>query len=72
MNKSMRNLLLSTLLLTATLSTGCTTKAWYQGVQATADLNCRKQPVTEVERCRERTNTLSYEEYQKVRKGEDK
>ena len=46
---------------------GCSAKAWYGGVQAAAQNECRKQPGGDSDACRARTNTMSYESYERQR-----
>ncbi|GAB2180612.1 hypothetical protein DLREEDagrD3_08350 [Denitratisoma sp. agr-D3] len=55
--------------LTATV-TACSTQAWYEGVKRGAENNCRSQPPGESERCLEKLNKQSYEEYEKERSGQ--
>ena len=47
--------------------TGCTTQSWYEGGKYGAENNCRNQPPSEIDRCFETLNTLTYEEYIKAR-----
>lgn len=47
----------------------CTTQAWYEGVKAGAEQNCRTQPESERERCASRINQENYESYEKARRG---
>jgi hypothetical protein len=53
-----------------TTITGCTTQAWYEGVKKNAENNCRSQPSSESERCLEKLNNKTYEEYEKERSGQ--
>lgn len=49
------------------LLSGCTTRAWYETMQATAKQACRKEPPSEQERCEARLNRMEYEQYEKQR-----
>ncbi|MGZ8272029.1 MAG: hypothetical protein ACXW1T_12335 [Methylophilus sp.] len=46
---------------------GCTKQAWYESAKQGAENNCRNQPESESERCLERLNKKTYEEYEKER-----
>ncbi|MDI1299698.1 hypothetical protein [Methylotenera sp.] len=46
---------------------GCTNQAWYEGAKQGAENNCRSQPPGESERCLEKLNKKTYEEYEKER-----
>lgn len=46
---------------------GCTSSAWYDGFKEGAKNNCRNQPESERERCLEKLNEKTYEEYEKER-----
>ena len=48
---------------------GCASQTWYEGVKESAKNNCRMQPPGEVDRCLEKVNNKSYEEYEKDRVG---
>lgn len=50
----------------ATLS-GCTTRAWYEGLQHSARTACQQQPSSERARCEARLNLQDYATYQKHR-----
>ena len=68
--KAIRVPLHALLALTCVLQAGCSTKAWYDGLKATAENECRvRQPPGETERCLARLNTLTYEEYERKRSG---
>jgi hypothetical protein len=49
---------------------GCTSQAWYDGVKEGAKNECRSQPPSEVDRCLEKLNNKTYEEYEKERSGQ--
>ncbi len=49
---------------------GCTTEAWYEGAKEGAKNNCRNQPPDEVDRCLEKLNKKTYDEYEKERSGQ--
>lgn len=46
---------------------GCTTRAWYDGVQATAKQACQRQPPSEQERCESNLNKDDFDTYEKNR-----
>ena len=46
---------------------GCTTKAWYDAVQASAAAECNKKAPTDRDTCRAQLNTKSYEQYEEGR-----
>lgn len=46
---------------------GCTSRTWYDGFKEGAKNNCRNQPESERERCLEKLNEKTYEEYEKER-----
>ncbi|MGE0190082.1 MAG: hypothetical protein AB7F79_12195 [Steroidobacteraceae bacterium] len=46
------------------VASGCTTKAWYDGIGSSAKYECKHKPVGEIERCLERLNNMTYAEYQ--------
>lgn len=48
----------------------CTTQAWYEGVKHGAELECSHQPPGERERCMDRINKKTYDEYEKGRKAQ--
>ena len=58
-------------LLVAGSITGCTTKAWYGGLKFTAENDCRRQPPSEIDGCLARLNTMTYEEYERKRSGQN-
>ena len=45
----------------------CTTQAWYQGMKTGAENECLNQPPGAMERCQERLNKKSFDEYQRER-----
>jgi hypothetical protein len=57
------------LLLIATLhmAPGCTTRAWYTTVQASAKQACLREPASEQERCEARLNKSDFDAYEKHR-----
>lgn len=55
------------LLLLSVLLTGCSTQAWYQGIQQSAAMDCNRQPADARERCLARINKESYDDYRKAR-----
>jgi hypothetical protein len=44
---------------------GCTTRAWYEGVQATAKQACLREPPAEQARCESRLNKQDFDSYVK-------
>jgi hypothetical protein len=48
---------------------GCTKQFWYESVKLQAENECRNQPPSAMESCRERLNKRSYEDYEKERTG---
>jgi hypothetical protein len=46
---------------------GCTTRAWYDGMQFSAKQSCERQPPSERERCEARLNKQDYDAYEKQR-----
>lgn len=48
---------------------GCTTRAWYEGMRMGAENDCRRQPSGEQERCLSQVNRMSYDEYERRRHG---
>lgn len=51
----------------ALLATGCTYKAWYEGVQDTRRQECYQLPHGEVQECLDRVNSIGYEQYRRER-----
>jgi hypothetical protein len=68
--KTRQNIVLISLTLFMTSITGCTTQAWYEGAKRGAENNCRNQPPSETDRCLEKLNKKTYEEYEKERAGQ--
>lgn len=62
-----RQICISALCLTATITSACTTQAWYEGAKQGAENQCRLQPPSEAERCLENANKKTYEDYEKER-----
>jgi hypothetical protein len=50
---------------------GCSMKAWYGGVKFAAENDCRRRPPGEIDGCLARLNTMTYEEYERKRSGQD-
>lgn len=46
---------------------GCTTRAWYEGMQNSARTACQQQPSSEQARCEARLNRQDYDAYEKSR-----
>ncbi|HTD89648.1 MAG TPA: hypothetical protein VK663_03225 [Burkholderiales bacterium] len=47
--------------------TGCSTQAWYEGMQTAAKQSCQQQPSSEQERCEARLNKQDFDAYEKNR-----
>lgn len=62
---------LITLIFFILIASGCTNKAWYEGVKEGAKNNCRSQPPGEVDSCLEKLNNKTYEEYEQERSGQN-
>jgi len=56
-------------LLLAACLTGCTTRAWYDGMQNSAKSACQQQPSSEQARCEARLNRQDFDAYEKSRAG---
>ena len=70
--KSIRHVLRTLLLVGSLINAGCSTKAWYDGLKAAAENDCRlRQPPGETEKCLARLNTMTYEEYERKRSGKN-
>ena len=68
--KIIKNLILAAMLCVMVLGVfGCTTQAWYEGAKQGAENECRSQPPSEMDRCLERLNKKTYEDYEKERAG---
>ena len=68
--KITKDLMLASILFVMVLGVfGCTTQAWYEGAKQGAENECRSQPPSEIDRCLERLNNKTYEEYEKERAG---
>ena len=50
---------------------GCSTKAWYEGMRTGAANQCRALPPGETERCLAGLNPMSYETYTQRRAARD-
>ena len=46
---------------------GCSTQAWYNGLQASARASCQQQPSSEQARCEARLNQQPYDAYENYR-----
>ena len=51
----------------ASVLSGCTSQAWYEGAKVGAQNECRKQPPGAAEECLARVNKKPYEQYEKER-----
>ena len=68
--KSVHPPFLALLALSSVLCTGCSTRVWYDTLKAAGENECRnRQPPGETEKCLARTNTMSYEDYERKRSG---
>ena len=54
-------------LLPVALLPACSSRAWYEGMRASAENECRKLPPGGYEDCMARVNRQSYEEYERER-----
>jgi hypothetical protein len=54
----------------SSMAAGCTTQAWYGGINSSAEYQCKHQPQGEIDRCLARLNKLPYQEYRKLRDGD--
>lgn len=54
-------------LLAAALLPACSSRAWYEGMRASAENECRKLPPGGYEDCMARVNHQSYEDYERER-----
>ncbi len=54
-------------LLAAALLPACSSRAWYEGMRASAENECRKLPPGGYEDCMARVNRQSYEDYERER-----
>jgi len=63
--KTKKIILLILLTFLISLFTGCTTKAWYDGIQYEAKRNCQNQPSSEIDQCLENLNNTTYKKYEK-------
>ena len=61
----LRAVLIALLLLA--LLPACSSRAWYEGMRASAENECRKLPPGGYEDCMARVNRQSYEEYERER-----
>lgn len=59
-------------LLFALLVQGCTTEAWYEGVKRSGESRCRSESPADTQRCMERLNRKSYQEYEQERSGSER
>lgn len=54
-------------------SQGCTYRNWYEGFQKQQREECSKQPTPEeVQKCLDKVNTMTFEQYTKARKDAEK
>jgi hypothetical protein len=51
----------------AILMTGCSTRAWYEGVRMGAQNRCAQQPPGADKACRDRLSDKPYDDYEKER-----
>jgi len=52
---------------------GCTYRGWYEGFRMQQREECYKQPTPEeVRKCREKVDSITYEQYTKARKESEK
>ena len=48
-------------------SSGCTKENWYEGVKASHEAQCMKEPISEYDNCMEQLQEQSYEDYERDR-----
>lgn len=65
MTRNLRRFFLPILLLVCL--PGCTTRAWYDGMQHSARTTCQQQPSSEQARCEARLNKQDYDSYETSR-----
>jgi hypothetical protein len=56
-----------TLVTIAVATSACSTRSWYDGLQASAASDCNRRPPSERDACIARLNTLPYDQYEKAR-----
>ncbi len=56
--------ILNVILMTA-LTTGCSQRGWYEGLQKSNELNCYQRPFTQQMECLEEARAISYDDYQR-------
>lgn len=59
---------LASLFVLAALCTGCSTRAWYGGLQAMAVTDCNRRAPSERDACAAQANRMSYDQYEYARK----
>jgi len=70
MNKKVSTVLLALCLWLFAI--GCTSRAWYEGMRERQRQDCYKyQSRDEIQRCLDRVNTMSYDEYKREREKSD-
>jgi hypothetical protein len=53
--------------LAALSCSGCTKQNWYEGVKASHEAQCMKEPISEYDSCMEQLQEQSYEDYERDR-----
>jgi hypothetical protein len=72
MNARIGSLLLSLVLAVGVgTSVGCSTRTWYEGFKFRAQNECHRLPQGEVESCLSRVNSMTYEDYERKRQGQN-
>ncbi|MEC5398816.1 hypothetical protein [Uliginosibacterium sp. H1] len=66
--KTKHAFLVTSLMVAVSLTTGCTTKHWYNAFQSNMETTCRLRPA-DAEQCLSRINRMSYPDYEKARTG---
>lgn len=62
--KTKKTMILISLTIFMSCTTGCSTKSWYEGGQISAKHNCNNTPLSEQEQCLKNINKKTYKEYE--------
>ena len=66
----MNRFILCVAVLVALVATGCTQRAWYEGIKQSQRNECYKEPPSAREECLKALDSETYEEYQRKRQEE--
>lgn len=61
--------LLPLVLLATLLSSACTKENWYEGIKASHEVQCRKEPISEYDACMKSLQEQSYKDYEQDRQS---